>query len=262
MRCRMRSAMIPKPAFPAPSASMRYVLEIARRVCDEQLALGDSCRAGRGKGATGAGDSRLERRSPAPYAPVSCTAIGGAEALEAELLAYRRATRLCAGFSPRASRVLRRRHAGPPRHRQRPAVASAQASPVSARSRIRAGGRSHLRARTCGLLRPRASICIRRCSPARFARSAFWRWMWYDLIVPPARARRRHRAYGRSLPGTYSPRTAGLCPGSTAFSDDALDALLKHSYPGNTRRAAHLVERRCFSVTGRTWGWNIFPETC
>lgn len=82
----------------------------------------------------------------------------------------------------------------------------------------------------------------------RFREDLFYRLNVVQIEVPPLRARRSDiPELAEHFLRQYQAQRAG---GPTAFSDDALRALLLYDYPGNVRELEHLIQRAVLMTQG------------
>jgi NtrC-family two-component system response regulator AlgB len=248
----------PEAGFPCASASMRYVLEIARRVATSNSPLVIHAEPGVGKGRLARAIHAWSGRSPGAYAPVSCTAIGGAEALEAELFgistcdapdapAFRRGR---VAFCEGGTLVLHD-------------IASV---PRSLQPKLLRFLHDHEYERVDDLTCRRADVRVIATTSVDLHQAVQSGSFRADLLlavdvvtieIPPLRERPDDIALLADRFLAHFARESGSP--ATAFSDDALDALLKHSYPGNTRELRNLVERAVLLCDGTHVGLEHLP---
>jgi two-component system, NtrC family, response regulator AlgB len=238
----------PEAGFPCASVCMRQALETARRVAASHSALLIQGELGVGKGRLARMIHAWSGRFPGAYAAVSC-ATGSAESLEAELFGVSACSApgatpdhdgriaFCEGgtlvlqdvadfprqLQPRLVRLLRDRE-----YEQGDDLTSRRAD-----VRVIATTRANLR----DVVRSRS-----------FQQDLLLALDVVTIEIPPLRERPDDvRVLAERFRADVARETRRAV---TGFTPDALDALLKHSYPGNTRELRNLIERAVLLCDG------------
>ena len=91
---------------------------------------------------------------------------------------------------------------------------------------------------------------VREVSAGRFREDLYYRLAVMPIALPPLRARAREDLV--ELVAQLLREIAGTLPGApTLLSDDALDAILRYSWPGNIRELRNVLERAMLTARGQ-----------
>lgn len=248
----------PEAGFPCASASMRQVLDVAHRVATSNAPLVIQAEPGMGMGRLARAIHAWSGRSPGAFASVSCATTSDAESLEAELFG------VSSCDAPDA----------PARRRGRVAFCEGgtlmlhdiAGVPRSLQPKLLRFLHDREYERVDDLTCRRADVRViattsvdlhEAVQSGAFRADLLLALDVVTLAIPPLRERREDIALlaGRFL--AHYARESGRAV--TAFNDDAMDALLKHTYPGNTRELRNLVERAVLLCDGTIIGLEHLP---
>jgi NtrC-family two-component system response regulator AlgB len=238
----------PEANLPCESACMRQALETAQRVAVSNSALVIRGEVGVGKGRLARMIHAWSGRSPGAYAAVSCGTTS-AETLEAELFGV-------SSYSEPAAA---------PGHRGRIAFCEGGTLvlhdvvdlPRQLQPKLVRLLRDHEYERVDDLTGRRADVRVIATSSVNLHEAALSGSFRQDLLlamdvvtieIPPLRDRPEDVRLLAERFLAHFARESGR--GVTGFSPDALDALAKHSYPGNARELRNLVERAVLLCDG------------
>jgi two-component system, NtrC family, response regulator AlgB len=247
----------PEENFPCESACMRHALETARRVAASNSALVIRGEVGVGKGRLARMIHAWSGRSPGAYAAVSCGTTS-AEALEAELFG------LSAYSSPDAAPGRRGRIAfceGGTLVLHDVADLPRPLQPKLVRL-VRDGEYERVDDLTCRKADVRVvattSVDLHEAAQrGRFRQDLLLALDVVTIEIPPLRERPDDVRLLAERFLAHFARESGRCV--TGFTPDALDALSKHSYPGNARELRNLVERAVLLCDGPDIGLEHLP---
>lgn len=248
----------PENGFPCASASMRHVLDIARRVATSNSPLVIHAEPGVGKGRLARAIHAWSGRSPSAFAAVSCATTTNAEALEAELFGV---STCDAPDAPASSRgrvafceggtLVLHDIASVPRSLQPKLLRFLHDKEYERLDDL-----------TCRKADVRViattSVDLHQAVQAGTFRADLL--LAVDVVtieIPPLRERPDDVELLAERFLAHFARESGSAV--AAFSDDAMDALLKHSYPGNTRELRNLIERAVLLCDGIHIGLEHLP---
>lgn len=247
----------PEAGFPSASASMRHALDIARRVATSNSPLVIRAEPGVGKGRLARAIHAWSGRSPGAYAAVCCGTTS-VEALEGELFgvstcdapeapAFRRGR---IAFCEGGTLVLHD-------------IANA---PRSLQPKLLRFLHDREYERVDDLTCRRADVRVIATTSVDLHEAVRTGTFRADLLlavdvvtieIPPLRERPDDIALLAERFLAHFARESGSL--AATFSDDAMDVLCKHSYPGNARELRNLVERAVLLCDGTEIGLEHLP---